>query len=177
MGVVEKRVLDHLENCISARCGLPCRVSGGMGDPEYAFDEKRGQYNSKLILKPLLEACPDHALRIIGVTQVDMFVPILKYVYGLALMEGRCAVISLHRLRPEFYDHLPDPVLLMDRAEKTAIHEVGHSFGLTHCRDRHCVMYPSTRIRDTDFKEPDFCPTCFELFKWNLKNLSPSCHL
>ena len=174
IGFIDRGVLDHLAMCIATRCGLPCKVLEGMEDPDYAYDEKRGQYNAKLILKRILQCCSDNALRVIGITQVDMFVPVLKYVYGLALMEGRCAVISLHRLRPEFYDQLPDHDLFMGRAEKTAVHEVGHSFGLTHCRDRGCVMYPSTRIEDTDFKKPEFCLTCIELFKWNLKILSPS---
>ena len=137
-----------------------------MENPRYAYNEERCQYNSKTILKHLLQY-PHDSLRLIAVTHVDLYVPIFKYIFGLAQLEGQCAVISLHRLRPQFYNEPPDEELFMARTEKTVLHELGHSLGLTHCRDRCCVMYTSTRIADTDIKKSDFCPTCFELFKWH----------
>lgn len=143
-----------------------------MENPEYAFDERRCQYNSKSILKNLMVQCPEDALRFMGVTQVDLFVPILKYVFGVSQVEGRCSVISLHRLRPQFYENPPDPGLFIERVKKTALHELSHSLGLTHCQDRSCVMHSSTTIEDTDYKKSLFCPTCFELFTWYLENMS-----
>jgi len=169
IGFVDKDILRHISECIETRYGFICKVSPGMENPRYAYDETRDQYNSKLILKHLLQSCTHDTLRLIGITQLDLYVPILKYVFGLALMEGQCAVISLHRLYPRFYDQPLDHDLLMNRVEKTVFHELGHSFGLIHCRDRRCVMYPSTRIEDTDLKQPDFCLTCFELFQWYIK--------
>ncbi|TES91083.1 MAG: archemetzincin [Desulfobacteraceae bacterium] len=148
-----------------------------MESPEYAYNETRCQYNSKLILKHLLRQCPSDTLRFIGVTPVDLYVPILKFVFGLAQIEGQYSIISLHRLCPRFYDQPSNPDLLLARLEKAALHELGHTFGITHCRDRRCVMYSSTRIDDTDFKQPDFCLTCFELFRWHLEkalNQNPS---
>ena len=169
MGVVERDILDRVADSIETRCGVSCKVAQKIENPRYAFNESRGQYNSKLILERLQRYCSKDTLRLIGVTQVDLYVPILKYVFGLSQMEGRCAVISIHRLRPEFYDQPPDPDVLITRMEKTAMHEVGHSLGLTHCREKRCVMYSSTRIKDTDFKNLDFCPTCLELFRWYLE--------
>ncbi len=140
-----------------------------MENPRYAFTETRGQYNSKLILERLVRCCPSDAVRLIGITQVDLFVPILKYVFGLAEVEGRSSIISIHRLRPEFYEQLPAPDLLLERVEKTALHELGHTLGLTHCRDRRCVMYSSTQIEHTDYKRSECCPGCRELFSWGLR--------
>jgi archaemetzincin len=137
-----------------------------MENPKYAYNEARCQYDSKVILKHLMTSWPQDALALMGVTHVDLYVPVLKYVFGVARIEGQCALISTHRLRPEFYGDAPNRDLLMARAEKTALHELGHAFGLTHCRDRRCVMYSSSIIKDTDFKEPAFCPTCKDLFQW-----------
>ncbi|MBW1786534.1 MAG: archaemetzincin family Zn-dependent metalloprotease [Deltaproteobacteria bacterium] len=169
IGFVEGDVLDRIARSIERRCGVAGIISAGMENPAYAYDRGRGQYNSKLILKHLSECCPDDGLMFMGITHVDLFVPILKYVFGLAEIKGRCAVISTHRLRPEYYGESPDPPIFLARMEKTALHELGHCFGLTHCRDRRCVMYSSTHIEHTDLKKPDFCPTCLELFKWYLE--------
>jgi archaemetzincin len=140
-----------------------------MENPQFAYNDTRCQYNSKLILKRLLQRNLRGTLRLIGVTPMDLYVPILKFVFGLAQIEGKCSIISLHRLYPRFYDQPSNPDLLLARVEKTVLHELGHTFGITHCRDRRCVMYSSVRIEDTDVKQPDFCPTCFELFQWYLK--------
>lgn len=169
VGPVDEGILEHIAECISTRCGLTCRISSRMENPKYAYNDTRRQYNSKQILKHLLQQCTRDTLRLIGVTHVDLYVPILKYVFGLAQIEGQCSIISLHRLLPQFYDQPSNPDLLLARVEKTALHELGHTFGITHCRDRRCIMYSSTRIEDTDLKQPDFCPTCFELFQWYLK--------
>ncbi|MDM8522387.1 archaemetzincin family Zn-dependent metalloprotease [Desulfococcaceae bacterium HSG8] len=172
VGPVNQEILAHLARHIRTRCGLECRISPEMENPRYAYNETRHQYDSKVILKHLIRCCPHDTLRFIGVTPVDLYVPILKYVFGLAQIEGQCALISLHRLHPRFYDQPPDHDLLVERVKKTAVHELGHTFGLTHCRDRRCIMYSSTRIEDTDHKQSLFCPTCFELFKWHLEHLS-----
>ncbi len=169
VGPVDEGILEHIAECISIRCGLTCRISMRMENPRYAYNDTRCQYNSKLILKHLLQQCPFDTLRLIGITPVDLYVPILKFVFGLAQIQGKCSIISLHRLCPRFYDQPSNPDLLLARAEKTVLHELGHTFGMTHCRDRRCVMYSSVRIEDTDLKQPDFCPTCFELFQWYLK--------
>lgn len=168
IGFIEEDILERITGCIESRCGIICNVSTGMENPKYAYDERRSQYNSKLILQHLIKFCPHEALGFMGITHVDLFVPILKFVFGLAQMEGQCSIISTHRLRPQFYDQQPDPSLFLARVEKTALHELGHCLGLTHCRDRRCVMYSSTRIEDTDSKQSDFCPTCIELFQWHL---------
>jgi archaemetzincin len=169
IGDVDDVILEHLADSIASRCDLCCKVSPGMENPAYAYNDRRCQYDSKEILKHLIQCRPTDTLRFIGVTHVDLYVPILKYVFGLAQIDGTCAVISLHRLHPQFYDQPYDINLLLARTEKTALHELGHTVGLVHCRDRGCIMYSSTRIEDTDYKQAFFCPTCLELFRWHLE--------
>jgi len=172
IGFVEEDILTCIAHCIDTQCGTGCIIADTAQCPYHAYNRERDQYNSKLILPYLLKCCPHEALRIIGVTYLDLYVPIFKYIFGLAQMGGKCSVISLFRLRPQFYDLPPDPGLFMSRVKKTALHELGHCFGLTHCRDRRCVMYSSSLIKDTDRKGFAFCPTCRDLFQWHLKTSS-----
>lgn len=168
IGPIRKEILEFVAERISRRCNIGCWIVTETENPRYAYDKGRCQYNAKTILEHLLAHCPKDALRFIGLTYVDLYIPVLKYVFGLSQIEGRCAVISLCRLCLEFYKKPPCDALLLSRLEKTVIHELGHSFGLTHCQDRRCVMYSSSRIENTDFKDAGFCPTCEELFHWRL---------
>ena len=172
VGLVDQDILEHIAQRISRLLGLSCRVLQGMDEIEYAYNEAKCQYNSKVILKRMLHNSQADTFRLLSVTNKDLYVPALKYVYGSAQIEGRCAIISLHRLCPSFYDQPFDVEILKSRSEKTALHELGHTFGLTHCRNRKCVMFSSTRIEDTDSKQSDYCPTCFKLFKCHLEKLS-----
>ena len=167
LGFVDPEILDCVTLSLETRSKMAVKVLPPMGDPLYAYDQKRGQYSSKRVLKRLGACCPRETFKIIGVTRVDLYVPILTFVFGAAQMSGRCAVISTRRLDPLYYQESEDHDLLLDRVKKTAVHELGHSMGLTHCRDRRCVMFSSTRIEDTDFKKSEFCYTCRELFRWN----------
>jgi archaemetzincin len=84
-------------------------------------------------------------------------------------VDGRCSVISIFRLRPEFHEAPPDVELLLQRAAKTATHELGHTFGLTHCRDSRCVMSSSAHIEATDAKGEKACRTCSDLLRWHMQ--------
>jgi archaemetzincin len=104
--------------------------------------------------------CPDDALRVLGVTERDLFIPVLTFVFGHAQLGGRAAVVSLARLRQEFYGLEPNRQMLLDRARKEALHEAGHTFGLVHCPDRNCAMALSTRVQQIDEKRAAFCRVC-----------------
>jgi len=168
LGAVDGDILDCVAESLATGTKGTVKVLPAMGDPSYAYDENRRQYNSKRVLKRLSASCPRETFKIVGVTQVDLYVPILTFVFGAAQISGRCAVISTRRLDPRYYREPENRGLLLERVKKTAVHELGHSMGLIHCRDRRCVMFSSTRIEDTDFKKPQFCHTCRELFRWNL---------
>ena len=171
IGIVSESIIECITNCISNRLDFICKVFSKNKNPDYAYNEGRCQYNSKLILKNLIQNCSNDTFRLIGVTSVDLYAPILKYVFGLAQINGQCSLVSTHRLDPRFYNQPPNQYLLLKRVEKTTLHEIGHTFGLTHCRDKNCVMFSSAKIEDTDFKQPAFCLTCFELLNWNVEKL------
>ncbi len=168
LGRVDGDIVEGVVESLLEWSQMTVKVLPAMGIPSYAYDVKRGQYSSKRVLGRLCACCPRGTFKVVGITSVDLYVPILTFVFGAAQMSGRSAVISTRRLDPVFYEKPNDPLLLMERVKKTAVHELGHSLGLTHCRERRCVMFSSTRIEDTDFKNPGFCYTCRELFKWQL---------
>ena len=96
----------------------------------------------------------------LGVCAVDLYIPILTFVFGEAQMGGPCAVVSAHRLRQEFYGLPPDPELFRQRVIKEAVHELGHTLNLTHCEDYRCAMAPSHAVEWIDLKESALCTPC-----------------
>jgi archaemetzincin len=98
--------------------------------------------------------------RLLGVTAADLYIPILTFVFGEAELHGVCAVVSLHRLRQEFYGMPPDARTERERVLKEALHELGHTFGLAHCEDYQCVMAPSHSVEWIDLKDWRFCADC-----------------
>lgn len=124
----------------------------------YAAD--RNQYYSTLILAQLIKQLPEDGLKIVGITQVDLFIPILTFVFGEAQLNGVGALVSTFRLRNEFYGLVPNEKLFHERIVKELVHELGHTFGLVHCPDYNCVMHSSTYVEDTDLKQARYCPNC-----------------
>ena len=128
--------------------------------PPESFEARRNQYYSTKILKEMLGDVPQDALKLLGVTDEDLCIPILTYVFGEAQVGGTAAVVSLARLRQEHYGLTPDRPLLLERLRKESLHELGHTFGLIHCPLRECVMYLSNTVVDVDTRGRDFCMAC-----------------
>ncbi len=131
--------------------------------PERAYDKKRNQYNSSIILNEILGSwakTPGYNT-VLGVVDVDIYAGGLNYVFGEAFSPGRAALISLWRLKPEFYGDKADLAVYVARSLKEAVHEVGHNLGLQHCSHSFCVMHFSNSIFDTDKKQSLFCDQCY----------------
>lgn len=130
--------------------------------PVHAFDARRGQHSSTQILRWLVER--DHpAGRIVAITDADLFIPVLTYVYGEAQLGGRAAVVSTARLSSDFDAATNVPVRLA-RAAKETVHELGHTFGLLHCDAAECVMSRSVNLMDVDRKGTVLCGDCRALY-------------
>lgn len=132
--------------------------------PQETYNPSRRQYYSTQILTKMKGFADigesQHAL---GVTEVDLYVPQLNFVFGEAELAGRVAIISLFRLRSEFYGDKSNSQLFHERALKEAVHELGHTLGLGHCENPLCVMFFSNSIVDTDRKMARFCDDCHVL--------------
>ena len=130
------------------------------GVTDAVYDRSRAQYNSTSFIRELLRIYQNSPTKIIGITSVDLFVPILTYVFGEAQLNGTTAVMSMHRLDDTLYGMAPNPVLYFERSLKEAIHELGHTYGLLHCRSYGCAMHASTTAEDIDLKAASLCEEC-----------------
>jgi archaemetzincin len=138
-----------------------------------AYDAPRQQYRSTPILAMMTEQFgPASAERLLGVTEADLYAPGLNFVFGEAESLGTAAIISLFRLKPTFYGQSRNDTLFYERAIKEAVHEVGHTLGLPHCKDPLCVMFFSNNIQMTDAKRSKFCQRCGKLALAALRELS-----
>ncbi|HTP13098.1 MAG TPA: archaemetzincin, partial [Bacteroidota bacterium] len=120
-----------------------------------AYDQSRGQHNSTALLAILLGLDPPAQIKKILVVDVDLYIPVLTFVFGEAQLNGIAAIVSTHRLQNQFYGLPHDDGLMLQRLEKEIIHELGHTFGLYHCRQFECVMRSSTYVEEIDLKKAD----------------------
>lgn len=131
--------------------------------PAGTFDPRRRQHASRAVLAWLVERAPPPPVRLLGVTDVDLFMPVLTFVFGEAQLEGATALVSTARLHAE-----GDPALTLARVRCEAVHELGHTYGLLHCdsfegtgrRARRCAMTRSASVRAVDEKSGRLCPDC-----------------
>jgi archaemetzincin len=159
-GPVEESILLALENGLWRAYGFEVRRIEGLPPPEFAHDPKRRQYNSHLLLGDAAARIPPGADRLLGVTEADLFIPMLSFVFGQAQVGGRAAVVSVARLKQEFYGLDANPSLTCRRTVKEGVHEIGHTLGLTHCGERRCPMSLSNTIRQVDVKGDELCDGC-----------------
>jgi len=160
IGPLERNSLEFLGLVLPEVFELPFVVHGQTMDGDAAYDPLRRQWNAAHLLRDLDLIAGPGPERVLGVTAVDLFIPILTFVFGLAHLGQRCAVVSLHRLRSEFYGLSTDSDRLMSRLEKEAIHELGHTYGLVHSPEFDCVMHYSNDVDQVDLKSPNLCLRC-----------------
>jgi archaemetzincin len=165
VGTVDQKVLDYLALTVPGSFDARCHSISVTVDTRDAYHPTRRQYNSTRLLARLLELDLAEGHKLLGVTEVDLFIPILTFVFGEAQLGGRVALISAHRLHPQFYGLPEDQQLFYSRCEKEAKHELGHTRGLTHCRSYDCVMHVSNSVEQVDLKCGSFCATCDGLMR------------
>ncbi len=165
--------LDGLLKHLAGRFRLPVNLATGHGiDPAPAYDASRNQYYSSLLLATLLAAFPRHSGKILAVTAADLFVPVLTYVFGEAQLDGPAALVSSFRLDERFYGMPKNKELFQQRLIKEAVHELGHTFGLVHCRNMDCVMRSSTAVEEIDVKSENFCAECDEQLQSSISSVA-----
>jgi archaemetzincin len=163
VGQVDRALLEPLAQDLTRRLHVACSIQPNGVEAEFAFNPLRRQYHSSEILKKILPVPTNGIWKVLGVTEMDLYIPVLTFVFGEAQLGDGGAVVSTHRLRQEFYGLPTDPELLHERLLKESLHELGHTYGLRHCPDYTCVMSASNGVERIDLKQAEFCSACAQL--------------
>jgi archaemetzincin len=140
-------------------------------DLDFAYDRERDQYHSSAILERLDDLAPPRVIKVLAIAEVDLFIPILTYVYGEAQLGGRACIISTFRLKEALHPMAARETFLT-RVIKESFHELGHTFRLKHCPDNSCIMHYARGIRDVDQKSEQFCRYCSVMIEDEKKRLA-----
>jgi archaemetzincin len=159
-GYFEKDFLEKVAGTVKQEFPFPVNIKEGRIDLSEFYDPGRRQYNGIRLLKAVDSMFPSESLKTLGLFNIDLFIPILTYIFGQAYLRGRSGIVSSYRLKNELYGMRQDENLLNDRFGKICIHELGHAFGLIHCHTPTCVMKSSTYVEDIDLKSHNLCIKC-----------------
>jgi archaemetzincin len=159
-GNFENDFLEKIAREVAREFLLPVSIEESHIDLNEYYDPMRRQYDGNGLLKEIDSMPSTQFVKKVGLFRVDLFIPILTYIFGQAILNGNTGVASLYRLRNEQYGMKKDENLLFDRFRKVIIHELGHTFGLIHCHIPTCVMRSSTYVEDIDQKTANLCLRC-----------------
>lgn len=160
VGNVDARLLEWLRQALYEKFGVPTEILAPALDPVFALHAERQQFHSSEVLAAMQRHVNQNTWRLLGITERDLYIPILTFVFGEAQMGGAGAIVSYHRLTQEFYGLPPDLDLLANRLLIESVHELGHTLHLTHCHDYRCAMAASHAVEYIDIKDGGFCENC-----------------
>ena len=159
-GYFEESILKKIAGEVNKELLLSVIVKEGHIDLSEFYDPVRRQYNGNKLLKTVDCLYGSDSNKSIGLFNVDLFIPVLTYIFGQAFLNDRSGIASLYRFSNERYGIDPDDRFIPERFTKEVIHELGHTFGLIHCHVPTCVMRSSTYVEDIDQKSANLCLKC-----------------
>jgi archaemetzincin len=163
-GYFGKEILEKAAETVSQEFICPVSIKEGHLDLSEFYDPARRQYNGNNLLKEVDSFSFPDSIKTLGIFNIDLFIPILTFIFGQAFLGGRTGIASMYRLDNERYGMVGDNQILLDRFSKEVIHELGHTFGLIHCPNPTCVMRSSTYVEDIDQKSQNLCFRCRDEF-------------
>lgn len=164
-GRFERGFLDKISEAVMQEYNCSVISKEAHVDISEFYDPIRRQYNGDKLLKKVDSLNGQGNSKTIGLFNVDLFIPILTYIFGQAQLNGKTAIASQFRLSNERYGMPTNEKILLQRFTKEVIHELGHTFGLIHCHTPTCVMRSSTYVEDIDQKEVRLCGKCHTLLE------------
>lgn len=135
-------------------------ILSGARIPQEAYSDSRSQYFSTVLLHKLELLKSSAREKVIGLVDEDMYTPNRVWVLGASDRMAGTAVISMFRLRQEYFGFEEEDHVLYHRTCKETVHQLGHLYGMGPCRNPRCAMYASERMEDIDGKREKFCDNC-----------------
>ena len=166
---LRERALREVAQTVQRVFSLPVSVERADLDLADAFDESRKQNNSTVLLAQILNGTRDSSSKRLAVVDVDLFIPVLTFVFGEAQLLGPAAIVSMHRLSNPFYGLPRDDKLMLQRLAKESVNELRQTFGLYHCHHFECVMRSSTYVEEIDMKRVLPCAACSKILAEGLR--------
>jgi archaemetzincin len=160
VGKADLRLLDWLAQSLQGKFRIRAEVLSPPLDVGFALHAERQQYHSSEILSAMQSCLQRDTWKLLAVSSLDLYIPILTFVFGEAQVGGPAAIVSYHRLRQEFYGLPEDLDVLANRLLIEAVHELGHTLRLTHCEDYRCAMAASHSVEWIDIKDSGYCESC-----------------
>lgn len=157
---VDPEILRHLSKAIAGLLRLPVKVLPPKPLPSHTHHAGRNQHHSTKLLEYLLDDDHPEPFLVLGITAVDLYIPIFTFVFGEAQLSGKAAIISLFRPGGGAGEVRPNKSIYLDRLFKLSVHELGHTLGLGHCRQPGCLMGFSANLEKLDQKKLVFCEYC-----------------
>lgn len=134
--------------------------------PDKAYYKPRNRYRADSLIHYLSSRIGKDSV-IIGLSKKDISVTKGEFsdwgVMGLGYCPGNACIASSFRLKKNNKN---------EQFYKVALHELGHTQGLTHCNDKTCLMRDAEGGNPLD-EEKDFCSSCKKTLKaqnWKLKD-------
>ncbi len=165
VGGINLDILPRLASNLEERFLYQFEILSAVSIPTHAYNVVKKQYLASAIVERLKKEMPESCKYLLGLTNVDLYMTSLNFVYGHSDSEEGISLISTYRLNPSYYREVEDENLLFQRLVKEATHELGHAMGSKHCFNAQCVMYFSNSIFDTDRKNAFFCVECEKKLK------------
>jgi len=168
---VDLNIPQHLSTAIADFLSLPVQILPPNPLPPHTHNLVRNQYHSTQLLEYLLQEHAEESFRVLGITGVDLYIPIFTFVFGEAQLDGKAAIISTFHPQGGASVILPSRSVLLERLLKLSLHELGHTFALPHCRRERCLMNFSANLEKLDQKDLEFCEYCRILLDDYLKSV------
>jgi archaemetzincin len=169
LGPVDTSTLRLVCRALLREYPVRCAIRATREVFEYApaWDGNRRQLDARVTLEQIFRARSRDALVELNITWLDIFESGKPYIFGLASLTDRVALISLARIRQP-QDRLEA------RLTKLVLHEVGHTLGLPHHDDDGCVMRQDTTVASLDGAPLSLCAACHDALVRHSEQLSRS---